>query len=77
MKEMTFGNYLSDLKTKHAVKRNFSIIGEAVARIDKAFREHIVHDYFGIDDTIVWDIIQIDLAPFEGDIRIVLASITN
>jgi uncharacterized protein with HEPN domain len=31
--------YLVDLKTKHAVERNFSIIGEAVARIDKYFKE--------------------------------------
>jgi uncharacterized protein with HEPN domain len=30
---------LGDLKTKHAVERNFSIIGEAVARIDKPFRD--------------------------------------
>jgi uncharacterized protein with HEPN domain len=26
--------YLIDLKIKHAVERNFSIIGEALARID-------------------------------------------
>jgi uncharacterized protein with HEPN domain len=31
--------YSTDLKTKHAVERNFSIIGEAVARIDKSFKE--------------------------------------
>ena len=36
---MTFDNYQSDLKTKHAVERNFAIIGEAVARIDKSFRD--------------------------------------
>jgi uncharacterized protein with HEPN domain len=89
-REMTFDVYQSDLKTKHAVERNFSIIGEAVSRIDKSFRDlHpsidwrqvkdfrniIVHDYFGIDDVIVWDIIQIDLASLEKDIRVVLASI--
>ena len=87
---MTFDSYQSDLKTRHAVERNFSIIGEAVARIDKSFRDlHptvdwrqvkdfrniIVHDYFGIDDMIVWDIIQNDLALLEKDIRIVLVSI--
>ena len=36
---ITFDMYLGDLKTKHAVERNFSIIGEAVARIDKPFRD--------------------------------------
>jgi uncharacterized protein with HEPN domain len=65
---LTLEMYLVDLKTKHAVERNFSIIGEAVARIDKSFKDKyssinwrevkdfrniIVHDYFGIDDTIV------------------------
>jgi uncharacterized protein with HEPN domain len=36
---ITFEMYLADLKTKHAVERNFSIIGEAVARIDKSFKD--------------------------------------
>ena len=36
---ITFDMYLGDLKTKHAVERNFSIIGAAVARIDKPFRD--------------------------------------
>ncbi|GGB05210.1 HepT-like ribonuclease domain-containing protein [Puia dinghuensis] len=36
---ITFDMYLGDLKTKHAVERNFLIIGEAVARIDKPFRD--------------------------------------
>jgi uncharacterized protein with HEPN domain len=37
-KGISFDKYQADLKTKHAVERNFSIIGEAVARIDKPFR---------------------------------------
>jgi len=40
-KGITFEMYLVDLKTKHAVERNFSIIGEAVARIDKSFKDNI------------------------------------
>jgi uncharacterized protein with HEPN domain len=67
--------YLVDLKTKHAVERNFSIIGKAVARIDKSFKDKhpsvdwrevkdfrniIVHDYFGIDNSIVWDIMHLN-----------------
>jgi uncharacterized protein with HEPN domain len=72
--DISLESYSHDIKTKHAVERNFSIIGEAVARLDndfknlhphidwrevKAFRNIIVHDYFGIDDTIVWDIIKL------------------
>ncbi len=36
---ITLDIYLGDLKTKHAVERNFAIIGEAVARIDNPFRD--------------------------------------
>lgn len=87
--DLTFDAYQSDLKTKHAVERNFAIIGEAVARIDasykslhsdidwrqvKDFRNIIVHDYFGIDDTIVWDIIQMDLNMLESQIQGLLPS---
>jgi len=42
----------------------------------KNSRNILVHDYFGIDDAIVWDIIQFDLASLEKDIRVVLASIS-
>lgn len=69
---MTVELYRSDLKTQHAVERNFEIIGEAVARLPTAykdlhphiewrimkdFRNFMVHEYFGIDHQIVWDTI--------------------
>lgn len=68
--------FLSDDKTVDAVVRNLEIIGEAANRIPQDFkskyhhvewkrmrglRNRIVHDYFGIDYEIVWDIIQNDL----------------
>jgi uncharacterized protein with HEPN domain len=66
-------HFLSDDKTKDAVVRNFEIIGEAANRIDpdfkdshleiewnriRAFRNRIVHEYFGVDYEIVWEIIE-------------------
>lgn len=72
-KSYTFENYETDLKTRHAVERNLEIIGEAVSqipetykemypqiewRIIKDFRNFIIHEYFGINDLIVWDTIQ-------------------
>jgi uncharacterized protein with HEPN domain len=89
-KNLSFEQYQIELKTRHAVERNFSIIGEAVARIDKPFRDlHssvdwrqvkdfrniIVHDYFGIDDSIVWDIIQLNLSQLEKDILDILSAL--
>jgi len=75
-KNTTFEMYESDLKTKHAVERNFEIIGEAASRIPenykliyqqvewrilKDFRNFIIHEYFGINDEIIWDTIQFRL----------------
>lgn len=72
-KGIDFKLFINDDKTIDAVVRNFEIIGEAANRIDedfkkkhnhiewnriRGFRNRIVHDYFGIDYQIVWDIIQ-------------------
>ena len=69
---LNYETFVSDEKTLDAVIRNFEIIGEAANRVDAAFklskpdiewqrirgfRNRIVHDYFGIDYEIVWEII--------------------
>jgi len=80
----TLITYEDDLKTKHAVERNFEIIGEAASRIPeeykqlhpyiewriiKDFRNFIIHDYFGINNQIVWDTIQFRLPELLGNIN--------
>ncbi len=70
---MNFTSFVSDDKTIDAVVRNFEIIGEAANRIDpdfkhcnpeiewkriRGFRNRIVHEYFGIDYEILWQIIK-------------------
>ena len=70
---VTFERFVTDEKTVDAVVRNFEVIGEASNRLPddfkqkradvdwariKGFRNRIVHDYFGIDQGIVWNIIQ-------------------
>lgn len=72
-KDLSFDDFLKDEKTIDAVVRNFEVIGEASNRLPaefkdnnrsidwirmKGFRNRIVHDYFGIDHSIVWNIIQ-------------------
>lgn len=67
----TFEDFIKDSKTVDAVIRNFEIIGEAANRLPeefknqfsevdwlriRGFRNRIVHDYFGIDYSIVWNI---------------------
>ena len=39
----------------------------------KDFRNILIHDYFGIDDAIVWDIIHLNLDQLEKDIIVILA----
>lgn len=70
--DLDFNTFLTDDKTMDAVVRNFEIIGEAANRIEqdfkdeypeiewnriRGFRNRIVHDYFGIDYEIVWEIV--------------------
>ncbi len=71
--KLDYEAFLSDDRTVDAVVRNFEIIGEAANRLDQEFRDlhpgigwnrirgfrnRIVHDYFGIDNRIVWAIIE-------------------
>jgi uncharacterized protein with HEPN domain len=64
---------LNDEVLCRAVVRSLEIIGEASKKIDEEFksihnhiewrkmagtRDKLIHDYFGIDYDIVWDIIQ-------------------
>lgn len=68
---LTFDSFTADSKTTDAVIRNFEVIGEAANRLSdefrnlhqhidwhriRGFRNRIVHDYFGIDYSIVWQI---------------------
>lgn len=68
---MTYEQFLNYSKTVDAVIRNFEIIGEAANRLSdefkdkhpdidwhkiRGFRNRIVHDYMGIDYSIVWQI---------------------
>jgi uncharacterized protein with HEPN domain len=62
---------MSDTKTIDAVARNFEVIGEAASRLPSDFKENlkdipwtrisglrnrIIHEYFGIDYEVVWNI---------------------
>jgi uncharacterized protein with HEPN domain len=75
---MTLEAYLDDEKTRYAVMRGYEIMGEAVRHLPNelktensdipwttmaAMRNRIVHGYFGIDDTILFDTIEAELKP--------------
>jgi uncharacterized protein with HEPN domain len=81
---LSFEQFVSDSKTIDAVIRNFEIIGEASNRLSDAFkaandqidwhrvrgfRNRIVHDYAGIDSSIVWEIRSNYLPSLMVDLR--------
>ena len=76
--------FLADEKTIDAVARNIGIIGEAVRQLPDDFkndhdmipwsqiggmRNRIIHEYFGLDLEILWQVIQHDLPDLEVSIR--------
>jgi len=80
LKNMTADAFSKDSKTVDAVVRNLEIIGEAANRLPDDFkqkhcniewpkiiglRHRIVHEYFGVDLDIVWQITQKDLPVFK------------
>ena len=67
---MRYKEFILDRKTLNAVVRSIEIIGEAAKHIPKTIRDKapdihwkeitgmrnkIAHEYFGIDNKIVWD----------------------
>jgi len=78
---MSFDTFAGDEKSVDAVVRNLEIIGEAANRLPEEFREkhsaiewykiiglrhRIVHEYFGVDVGIIWQVVQHDLPIFKS-----------
>lgn len=74
---------MADDKTVDAVVRNLEIIGEAARQAPDDFaaahsivpwrriaglRNRIVHDYFGLDLDIIWEVIQTDLPQLKSQL---------
>ena len=73
---MNFESFLKDKKTQDAVTRNLEILGEAAKGLSSKVREkspkvpwkemagtrdRLIHDYFGVNVDIVWNIIVNEL----------------
>lgn len=79
--------FLSDETLTRAVIRSLEIIGEATKKLPDDFkskyphvewrkmagtRDVLIHDYFGVDWEIVWDIIQNKLPDLKSNIEEIL-----
>jgi uncharacterized protein with HEPN domain len=80
VQEMEYENWLKDRKTIDAVVRNLEIIGEAAANMPESIQEQfadipwgkmkgmrniLAHEYFGLDNQVLWKTIQEDLPPLK------------
>ena len=72
--------FTTDRKTQDAVIRNLEIIGEAAGNLPeqlpktapeidwrkiRGLRNILIHEYFGINLPIIWDVVQSKLGPLE------------
>jgi uncharacterized protein with HEPN domain len=89
---MNQDSFQSDEKTTDAVVRNLEIIGEAAGRLPKKFtdrhskiewvkikglRNRIVHEYFGVDIQIIWQILEKDLPAFKASLKSIRAQLDS
>ena len=87
-REMTFDAFMHDKKTINAVVRSLEVIGEAAKNIPEdlrskaaeipwkymaGMRDKLIHEYFGVDLSIVWTVIHSELPPLRPGIERLLA----
>ena len=74
--ELQYDDFAQDNKTQDAVVRNLEILGEAAKSLSEdlrrrhdglpwasiaGMRDRLIHDYFGVNLDIVWDVVKNDL----------------
>jgi len=88
IKNLSFDAFSKDQKSVDAVVRNLEIIGEVANRLPDEFKEkysemqwhkvvglrhRIVHEYFGIDLEIVWQILRKDLPELNHNLTQIIS----
>ena len=80
----SFDDLMEDEIVQRAILRSLEVIGEAVKNLSSEFKEshpeiewkkiaglrdRLIHQYFGVDWLIIWDIIETKLPPLKKDIE--------
>jgi uncharacterized protein with HEPN domain len=80
---------MADETVKRAVVRSLEVLGEATKQIPvdvklqwnaidwkaiAGMRDRLIHDYMGVNYTIVWDVVQNRIPELERTIRAILDS---
>ncbi|MHB1375916.1 MAG: HepT-like ribonuclease domain-containing protein [Candidatus Humimicrobiaceae bacterium] len=89
-RELSFEDLIKSEILKRAIIRSLEIIGEAVKNVSKelkdkypdiewkkiaGIRDKLIHDYFGVDWNIVWDVINIQIPDLNVKINKILKEI--
>ena len=90
IKELDFEGFLRNELIQDAVVRNLEIIGEAVKNIPSeiknkypeiewkkiaGLRDILIHQYFGVDLEIVWDVVKNKLPGLKEKVQKILSEI--
>ena len=89
-KDISQKDFFKDVKTYDAVMRNLQIIGEAIKHLPAdvrreyksidwkkaaGLRDIVVHEYFGINEDIIWDVIRNKVPELEKEVKKILKKI--
>jgi uncharacterized protein with HEPN domain len=81
---LSYAQFRADEKTQDAVIRNIEILGEAVKHLSlelvaahgdvewkgiAGMRDKLVHEYFGVNLDILWDVVTAKLPPLRAQIE--------
>jgi len=86
--QKTYNDFQADTMLQSACIRQLEIIGEAAGRISEALKEKsnsvewreiiglrnlLIHEYFGVDIDLVWQILETDIPKLKSNIRTILS----
>ncbi len=88
----SFDDFVKNKRLSRAICRSLEIIGEASHKLNSTFkmeypsipwremgdiRNKIIHDYFGIDFDIIWDVVKTDIPLLKIEIERIIKNFSE